>query len=77
MEFRNTPVLDTTTEQAEQPITNTRLPAMVLKDYGVNPTIETTAEPTSTFAADVDKLDEAKRVFVQNLTGTLQMVART
>lgn len=54
MEYRNTPVLDGTTEQAEQPITNTRLPAMVLKDYGVNPTIETTAEPTSTFAADVD-----------------------
>lgn len=53
-EPRNTPVLDGTTEQAEQPITNTRLPAMVLKDYGVNPTIETTAEPTSTFAADVD-----------------------
>jgi len=41
-------------EQAEQPRTNTRVPAMVLKDYGVNPTIETTAEPVSTFAADVD-----------------------
>lgn len=53
-EYRYTPVVSTTTEEAEQPVTNTRLPAMVLKDYGVNPTIETTAEPVSTFSADVD-----------------------
>lgn len=32
----------------------TRVPAMVLKDWGVNPTVETAAEPLSTFAADVD-----------------------
>ncbi|MBL8922741.1 MAG: von Willebrand factor type A domain-containing protein [Myxococcaceae bacterium] len=49
------PILTPTTEEPEpQPHTATRVPAMVLKDYGVNPTIETTAEPVSTFAADVD-----------------------
>lgn len=31
-----------------------RAPQMVLQHYGVNPTIETRAEPVSTFAADVD-----------------------
>ncbi|MDX2015757.1 MAG: von Willebrand factor type A domain-containing protein, partial [Myxococcaceae bacterium] len=44
-------------EQAEEttPRTpGTRVPAMVLKDWGVNPTVETAAEPLSTFAADVD-----------------------
>jgi Ca-activated chloride channel family protein len=50
----NTPVVDTPTEDATRPVTPTRVPAMVLKDYGVNPTIETAAEPVSTFAADVD-----------------------
>lgn len=48
------PVLTPTEEPEPQPHTTTRVPAMVLKDYGVNPTIETTAEPVSTFAADVD-----------------------
>lgn len=50
-----TPVLSPEETTAEpSPTTTTRVPAMVLKDYGVNPTIETTAEPISTFAADVD-----------------------
>ena len=49
------PVLTPTTEEPEpQPHTTTRVPAMVLKDYGVNPTIETSAERLSTFATDVD-----------------------
>lgn len=51
-EFRTLPVLVGPEETT--PSTATRVPAMVLKDYGVNPTIETTAEPISTFAADVD-----------------------
>lgn len=43
------------TEEETTPRTpGTRVPVMVLEDYGVNPTIETTAEPLSTFAADVD-----------------------
>lgn len=49
-----TVVLTTPTEDGERPLTNTRVPAMVLKDYGVNPTVEVAAEPVSTFAADVD-----------------------
>ncbi len=52
--YEHTPILATVEESGEAPVTNTRVPAMVLKDYGVNPTIETSAEPTSTFAADVD-----------------------
>lgn len=52
--YRDTTVLETGEEKSDAPVTPTRVPAMVLKDYGVNPTIETTAEPISTFAADVD-----------------------
>jgi Ca-activated chloride channel family protein len=52
--YRDTTVLETAEERSDAPVTPTRVPAMVLKDYGVNPTIETTAEPISTFAADVD-----------------------
>ncbi len=58
MQYRtvsSTPVLGSEETSPEPtPTTTTRVPAMVLKDYGVNPTIETTAEPISTFAADVD-----------------------
>lgn len=55
----NSPVLVTPeptpiSEGQDAPVTPTRVPAMVLRDYGVNPTIETSAEPVSTFAADVD-----------------------
>ena len=46
------------------------------KDYGTNPLIDTEDDHLSTFGMDVDTLNEAKRVFVENLTGTLQLIAK-
>ncbi|MEW5738630.1 MAG: von Willebrand factor type A domain-containing protein [Myxococcota bacterium] len=41
-------------EVAPDATPGTRQPQMVLQHYGVNPTIETRAQPVSTFAADAD-----------------------
>ena len=35
-------------------VADSRYPAMFFRDFGVNPTVETTAEPVSAFAADLD-----------------------